>query len=551
MRRYTIGIDVGTLSGRAVLLDVDSGEIVASSVYAYPHAVMDEQLPSGVPLPQGSALQHPEDYILALKEAIPELLCCAQVDAEAVVGFGFDFTACTILPVDGELRPLCMQEKYENEPHAYVKLWKHHTAIKEAEEATRIAESRGEPWLKRYGGKISSEWMVPKVWEVLNEAPSVYEDTARFMTAADWISYRLTGRVTQSAPFAGYKALWNEETGFPSADYFETLDPRLKSFVGEKIPPTTDSIRQSVGVLNAEGAALIGLCEGTPIAMPVLDAHASMPATGVTEEGNMLLILGTSGVQLIHSKEKREIAGICGFMKDGVVPGYYTYEAGQICCGDHFDWFVKRCVPVEYREEANACGMSIHRYLRQKAQMLSPGESGLLALDWFNGNRSVLVDSELSGMILGLTLQTKPEEIYRALIEGTAFGARVIFETFAQAGICPKRIVAAGGIAEKDEMMMQIYADVLGKPITVPNAPMSASRGSAIYASVVAGIYPDLSAAAEKLAVRDGKTYLPIAENVVIYDRLYREYRQLHDYFGRGENDVMKRLRAIQRNEAL
>ncbi len=547
MGRYTVGMDFGTLSGRAVLLDVASGEIVSSAVYSYPHGVMDEQLPGGATLPQGSALQNPRDYVLALRHVVPELIRVSGVQADDIIGFGFDFTACTMLPVDERYEPLCQQERYWNEPHAYVKLWKHQTAMAEAEAVTRIAEERGEPWLKRYGGKVSSEWMIPKICQILKEAPEVYEDSAYFMAASDWISYRLTGEVTQSAPFAGYKALWNEEDGFPSADFFEALDPRMKTLMGDKMPERTDSIRQIAGTISEEGAALTGLKVGTPVAIPVLDAHASMPAVGLVDEGNMLLILGTSGVQLIHSKEKREIGGICGFVKDGVVPGYYTYEAGQICCGDHFDWFVKRCVPAEYTEEAKRSGMGIHSFLRTRAQVLSPGESGLLALDWFNGNRSVLTDFSLSGMILGLTLQTKPEEIYRALIEGTAYGARMILETFERAGICPARIMAAGGIAEKDEMTMQIYADVLGRPITVPNAPLSAARGSAIYASVAGGAYSDLSLASAALAIREGKTYEPIPENVTVYNRLYEEYHQLHDYFGRGENDVMKRLRTIRK----
>ncbi len=546
MGRYTVGIDFGTLSGRAVMLDVDTGEIVASSVYDYPHGVMDEQLPCGTALPRGSALQHPQDYIQTLRHTVPELLSLSGIAPDEVIGLGFDFTACTMLPVDEGYDPLCLMEEYQEAPHAYVKLWKHQTATEEAEMATRIAEERGERWLARYGGKVSCEWMIPKIWQILNEAPEIYERTARFMTTADWISYRLTGCLTQSAPFAGYKAFWNEEDGFPSADYFEALDPKMRDLIGNKMPSDTNSICQIAGRLSEEGAALTGLLVGTPVSMPVLDAHASMPAVGLVDEGNMLLILGTSGVQMIHSKEKREIRGICGVVKDGVVPGYYTYEAGQICCGDHFDWFVKQCLPAKYAEEARESGMGFHHFLRAKAQTLSPGESGLLALDWFNGNRSVLTDASLSGMILGLTLQTKPEEIYRALIEGTAYGARMILETFEEAGISPARIMAGGGIAEKDDMTMQIYADVLGRTITVPNAPMSSSRGSAIYAAVAAGAYPDLSLASESLAVREGKNYEPIPSNVAIYDRLYQEYRQLHDYFGRGENDVMKRLRALR-----
>ena len=241
------------------------------------------------------------------------------------------------------------------------------------------------------------------------------------------------------------------------------------------------------------------------------------------------------------------MTGICGYVRDGVIPGMITYEAGQACCGDHFDWFVKNSVPASYAKEAEEQGMNLHRYLRKKAKSLAVGESGLLALDWFNGNRSVLCDYSLRGMVLGMTLNTKPEEIYRALIEATAYGTRMILENFEKNGISTHQIVASGGIAEKDEMLMQIYADVIGCPITVSETSMSASVGSAMYAAVAAGIYSDIRSAARSLAKKTGKTYLPIEGNTREYEKLYREYQILHDYFGRGTNDVMKRLGEISR----
>ena len=548
MKQYTIGIDFGSLSGRSVLMDVENGEVLCSAVYEYPHAVMDTKLPDGTPLPPDTALQHPLDYVEVLNRTIPEVLAKGAVSPEQVVGLGFDFTACTMLPLGRDMRPLCLDERYRSSSHAYVKLWKHHAAQTEADELNRIAEERKEPWLKNYGGKISSEWLIPKIWQILREAPEVYADTERFVEAADWLSLLLTGKETHSAPFAGYKALWNEEQGYPSADFFSALAPEMKNMIGTRISPSTAPIGTMAGRLSERGAELTGLREGTPVAVPVLDAHASMPALGIKEEGTLMMILGTSAVQLVHARDKKEIPGICGFMKDGVIPGLYTYEAGQACCGDHFDWFVKNGVPELYAQDAKKRGVGIHRYLREKAQMLRPGESGLLALDWFNGNRSVLSDSSLRGMILGMTLRTRPEEIYRALIEATAYGARTILDTFVQSGIRVDRIVASGGIAEKDEMLVQIYADVINRPITVSDAKMSASCGSAIYAAVAAGAYPDIKTAVDSLAVRTGKSYFPKEEAVKIYDRLYAEYKALHDYFGRGENDVMKRLAVIREN---
>lgn len=545
MKGYTVGIDFGTLSGRAVLMDAQSGEILGSAVMAYPHGVLSDMLPDGTVLPVHTALQHPEDYLGVLRTVVREVLKKANARAEDVLGIGFDFTACTMLPLNERMMPLCMDDGYAHEPNAYVKLWKHHASEPDAQKITEIARRRGEPFLARYGGKISSEWMIPKILQILRESPQIYEKTYRFSEAADWIFWLLTEKEIYSAPFAGFKALWNEEEGYPSPDFFEAVDPRMKNLIGTKLSEKITPICRTGFSLSRSGAELVGLPEGTPVAVPLLDAHASMPALGVTKEGLLMLILGTSAVHMANAREMHSVSGICGSVRDGVIPGFVSYEAGQACCGDHFDWFVKNALPASYKEDAEKQGMNPHRYLREKAKKLSAGESGLLCLDWFNGNRSVLCDSDLRGMILGLTLNTKPEEIYRALIEATAYGTRMILENFEKNGIPTGQIIASGGIAEKDEMMMQIYADVMGCPITVSDATMSASVGSAMYAAVAAGCYETIEAASEQLAKKTGRTYTPIESNVAIYDRLYEEYKALHDYFGRGENNVMKRLSAI------
>ena len=545
MKQYTVGIDFGTLSGRAVLMDAQTGAVLASSVYDYPHAVMAEALPCGTPLPLNTALQHPNDYLDVLRYKVRDVCAQAGVSADEVVGLGFDFTTCTMLPLDEQGEPLCFQENYRSEPHAYVKLWKDHTAQAEANEINQLAERRKEKWLNIYGGKVSSEWMIPKILKIAKDAPQLYRDTALFSEAADWVYRLLTGVEIHSVPFAGYKALWNEESGYPSNDFFAELHPQLSGLIGSKLSATVTPITDRSGRLNRQGAELVGLREGVAVSVPVLDSHASMPALGLTEEGSLMLILGTSTCHVLNSKTKIDIKGICGYVHNGTVPGLYTYEAGQACCGDHFAWFLQNALPKDYADAAEHCGMGIHAYLRQKASRLKVGESGLLALDWFNGNRSVLSDSDLKGMILGMTLRTKPEEIYRALIEATAYGTRMIVEAFEKSGLRIERIVASGGIAEKDEMLMQIYADVLNRPITVSNAKRSASVGSAMYAAVAAGIYDDIHAASSHLADRSGKLYTPIVENVRVYELLYAEYRTLHDYFGKGGNDVMKRLASI------
>ena len=542
MQKYLIGIDYGTLSGRTVLVNAENGEELAEAVLNYPHAVMDEALPCGKPLPAQYALQHPADYLEVLRTTVPKVLLEAGVSAEDVVGLGIDFTACTVLPVDADMKPLCFLPEFEQEPHAYIKLWKHHAAQPEADEINALAAQRGEAWLPIYGGKISSEWALPKILQVLRECPEVYAKTARFMEAADWLSVVLTGEETHSAAFAGYKALWNAESGYPSNELLTALDKRLDGIVGTKLSTQVCAMDQIAGRLSPEGAALIGLCEGTPLALPMIDAHAAMPALKMTGDGDLMMIVGTSTCHILNSTVGKAVEGICGYVKDGVIPGYYTYEAGQSAVGDIFDWYVKNNMPASYAKEAEERGINAHKLLREKASTLKVGESGLIALDWLNGNRSVLVNANLTGMVLGMTLRTKPEELYRAWIEATAYGTRMILEAYESSGIRINSICAAGGIAQKNAMMMQIYADVTGKEIRIAGSTQAGALGSAIYASVAAGLYADVKEAAERMGREDKCVYRPIPENQASYDKLYAEYKTLHDYFGRGGNRVMERL---------
>lgn len=552
-KKYAIGVDYGSLSGRAVLVDVSNGEELAVSVLPYPHAVMDEYLPDGkTKLAPDWALQHPKDYLDVLSTTIPDVLEQSGVDAADVIGIGIDFTACTVLPVLADGSPLCFLPQYQSNPHAYVKLWKHHAAQKQANELNRIAQERGEEFLARYGGKISSEWMVPKVWQLLEEAPEIYEKMDRFIEAADWVVWQLCGKETRNSCTAGYKALWNKEKGFPSNDFYKALNPGLEHFVDEKLSRQIDSLGGKAGEITPEAASLTGLKEGTAVAVANVDAHVSLPAVGVTEPGKMLMIIGTSTCDVLLGEKECIVPGMCGVVEDGIIPGYLGYEAGQSCVGDHFDWFVKNCVPEAYIKDAKDKGMNIHQYLREKASALKAGESGLVALDWWNGNRSVLVDVDLTGMMLGMTLLTKPEEIYRALIEATAYGKRMIVETFKENGVPINELYAAGGIAEKDAMMMQIYADVTQMEIRISASAQTPALGSAMFGAACAGAekggYDSVVDAAKVMGRVKDIVYRPIPENVKIYDQLYAEYKKLHDYFGRGENDVMKRLKEIKKN---
>ena len=554
MEKYTIGVDYGTLSGRAVLVNARTGQELADAVYEYPHAVMDEQLPCGVKLGTDWALQHPQDYLDVLAHTIPEVLRKSGVSADDVIGIGTDFTACTLLPTKRDGTPLCFLPEYEREPHAYVKLWKHHAAQDKANRLNEIAAARGEAWLQNYGGKISSEWAIPKIWQVLDEAPEIYAAADRFIEAADWIIWQLCGQETRNSCTAGYKEIWNKRTGYPSPDFFKALDPRLETVVQDKLGTVITPLGSRAGSLTERAAALTGLRPGIAVAVGNVDAHVCVPAVGIDGPAKMLAIMGTSTCHIMMGTEEKQVPGMCGVVADGVLPGYYGYEAGQSCVGDHFAWFVENCVPAAYAQEAEAQGKNIHVYLTEKAEKLRPGQSGLLALDWWNGNRSVLVDVDLTGMMLGMTLATRPEEMYRALIEATAYGTREIIENYRANGVPVEEFFASGGISQKNAMAMQIYADVLNMPIKIAGSAQGPALGSAIFASVAAGEaaggYDDIFAAARAMGRTKNLVYTPIPENAAVYDKLFAEYVTLHDYFGRGANDVMKRLKAIKKEQA-
>jgi len=543
MAKFSIGIDFGTESA--------DGEEVANAVHTYADGVIDERLPgTNIELEPDWALQNPADYIEAIKKTIPQVLREAGVDAEDVIGIGIDFTSCTMLPIDKEGVPLCMREKYKSNPHSWVKLWKHHAAQPEADRINQVARERKEKWLDRYGGKISSEWFFPKCLQILNEAPEIYDAADRFIEATDWIILQLTGKEKRNSCTAGYKAIWDPDEGFPSPDYFKAVHSRLENIVDEKMSKDIYPLGQRAGGLTAYMAKLTGLKEGTPVAIGNVDAHVSVPAMTVIEPGKMVMIMGTSICHMMVDKEFHPIPGACGIVKEGILPGYYGYEAGQSAVGDIYAWMVKNSVPPEYWEEAKNKGMNIHKILEEKASHLRPGESGLLALDWWNGNRSILVDADLSGVLLGYTLDTKPEEIYRAIIEATAFGTYKIINSFEEKGVMIKELYACGGLPERNRLVMQIFSDVTGREIKIAASPHTPAFGSAMFGAVAAGEemggYDSIFDAARNMAKIKQESFIPDRENHEVYERIYAEYNRLHDYFGRGENEVMKRLKRIK-----
>jgi L-ribulokinase len=552
-KKYAIGVDFGTESGRALLVDVATGEEIASAVHPYANGVIDERLPeSGVRLKPDWALQDPNDYLEVFRHAIPAVLGQSGVDPADVIGIGIDFTACTVLPVKGDATPLCFLPEYRNRPHAWVKLWKHHAAQPEANKLNETARRLGYDFLNRYGGKISSEWLVPKVMQILDEDPEIYSAADRIVEAADWVVWRLTGAETRNLTTAGYKGMWSKREGFPPKEFFKALDPRLETFVEEKLSLDIHELGQKAGELTAQAAQWTGLKAGTAVAVATADAHAGVPAATVTEPGRMVIIMGTSNCHMVLGEKEQLVPGICGYVEDGIIPGFVGYEAGQACVGDHFAWFTENCVPAAYQEAARQRGISIHQLLEERAAQLSPGESGLVALDWWNGNRSVLVDVDLTGVIVGMTLATRPEEIYRALIEATAYGTRMIVETFAANGVPVHEIVATGGLPDRNKLLMQIYADVTGRPIHVAGTTQGGAMGSAMHAAVAAGKaaggYDSFLEATKAMARLREEHYEPQQAAVAVYNRLYAEYVTLHDYFGRGGNDVMKRLKTLKAN---
>jgi len=546
--RYVIGLDFGTESCRALLVDVATGEEVATAVYKYRDGVIDRELPGTQrKLEPDWALQNPKDYLEGIAATIPEALEKGGVAPEDVIGIGTDFTACTMMPIDSDGLPLCMKPEFADNPHAWVKLWKHHAAQPEADLVNKVARERAEPFLPRYGGKISSEWFIPKALQILDEAPEIYEAADRLIEASDWIVLQLSGVEKRNACVAGYKAIWDE--GYPSTDYFKALHPRMENIVKDKLSEDIYPAGTKAGGLTAEMAKRTGLREGTAVAVGGVDAHVAVPAATVVGPGKMVMIMGTSICHMVVDKEKRAIDGLCGVVKDGILPGYYGYEAGQSAVGDIFGWFVRHAVPSDYQDEASRKGVDIHALLAEKAVRLRPAESGLLALDWWNGNRSVLVDADLTGLLVGCTLNTRPEEIYRALIEATAFGTYTIIESLEEGGVPIEELYACGGLP-KNKLLMQIYADVSNREIKVAASEQATALGSALWGAVAAGEdaggYDTIVDAARNMARLKDESFVPNLENHKVYLELFSEYRQLHDLFGRGTNDVMKRLKNLK-----
>lgn len=556
MTKYAIGLDYGTNSVRALVVDVRTGEEVGTHVFDYPSGVAGALLD---PRDPNLARQHPQDYLDGLEASIRGALADAAshggFDASDVIGIGIDTTGSTPLPVDEAGRPLAFDERFRDNLNAYVWLWKDHTAHAEAAEITAKARALRPEYLAKCGGTYSSEWFWSKVLHCLRVDPDVFAAAYTWVEHADWMPAVLTGtthpsKLRRGVCAAGHKAMFNEAWGgYPDEAFLAALDEGLVA-LRRTLPDEAYHAAEAAGTLTEAWAERLGLPAGIPVGVGAFDAHLGAVGSGIAP-GTLVKIIGTSTCDLMVAPMEQELAdipGLCGIVPESVLPGQYGLEAGQSAVGDIFNWFVGRVQPAG----------KDHAALTAEAEQLTPGESGLLALDWHNGNRTVLVDQRLTGLILGLTLHTTPAEMYRAFVEATAFGARVIMERYEEYGVAVERIVNCGGISAKNRMVMQIYADVMGRPLQISRSTQTCALGAAMSGAVVAGAeaggHATFADAVDAMTGVQDTTFTPIPDNQRTYDRLYALYRRLHDAFGvKGAPDdlydVMKQLLNI-RDEA-
>jgi L-ribulokinase len=533
---YAVGVDFGTESGRAVLLDLASGEELASGVVPYPHGVIDRELPhNGERLPPDWALQDPDDWILVLEDGIPYVVAEAGVDPGRVVGLGIDFTSCTVLPVDDDGDPLCRFEHWRGRPHAWPKLWKHHAAQPVADRLNEVALERGERFLSRYGGRISSEWYFPKLLELWREDRECYDEAHAFIEAADWIVWYLTGLERRQACTAAYKALWSPDEGFPSDDYFEAAYPGFETPLA-KLGNSFAPLGTLASTLRPDVAKELGLPDTVAVAVGNVDSFVSVPGCGVERPGVYVTVVGTSICDMIVDAREVRLPGITGVVRDGILPGLFGYEAGQVAVGDMLAWYIRML----------DMGDDGFETLEERAAALQPGETGLIALDWWNGNRSILNDQHLTGALFGLTVQTDRDQVYRALLEAIAFGNRRIVDNFTEHELAIEEIVACGGIAERSPLLMQLFADTTGLTVHVPASNEIPARGAALFGAVAAEAFPNIHSAIQATRPPTARTYVPDRAAHAIYDRVYPIYRDLYELLGRSRAELLHGLKRIR-----
>ena len=546
--KYALGFEFKTKTAEAILVDVNNGKTVASAINNYQYGLITKKLPgTDIELNPHWSLHHPNDYINALKRTVPKLLKESQVQPNQIIGIGIAFEGSIIIPTLKDGTPLALVDEFKNEPHAWPKHWKQQTAHDKAEQLTQIAVDRLEIFLDRYGGKIEPECFFSKVWEIFDESPNVYHAADRLIEATDWIVWQLTGIESRNISAAGFKALWSKSEGFPLETFFGAMHPNLSNIIQEKMMSEISPLGTQIGTLTESAASWMKLTPGIPIAAGMLSNYAAVPAATVIEPGKMVLILNDSLSQIVLSDKEFRIPGILGMVKDGVIPGFISFETGQSSGMNHLSWFLENALPGKYEKEARKQKIDKSQLIEEKAIALEPGQSGLIALDWLNGNQSILRDRNLQGIVVGLSLETKPEEIYRALVEATIFGTRKIFETFIASGMAIDEIIVVGGDPVKNRLFLSTLAQVANMEIKIAKSSHVPALGAATYAAVAAGEnlggYNTIQEAVRHMAHLREKTFIPNNADKQTYSRLYSEFTSLHDYFGFGHNNVMKRLK--------
>ena len=531
--RYVIGVDFGTLSTRAVLADLADGTVCAAHSAAYPRGIFSR--------PEGAAddgrhmeLQQPMDYLAALEETVRHVM--TGVTPEAVTALGIDFTSCTCLPLSEDMTPLCCDARFSACPDAYAKLWRS-TAVPEAERVLAAANAQCLPWLRRTGGRVSAEWLLPKLLETTERAPEVFPACAYYMEAGDWLVSRLCGEILRGENMAAFKNFYLD--GYPGDGFFTAISPEWNGLRTGALRGRVVPVGEKAGVLCAPAAERLGLRPGIAVTAAMTDAHIGVLSAGLTLPGEMLSIFGTSACHILHADRETDIRGIACWTRDGIVPGVYSYEANQLM-GDGFERFAERFCPADIRAAAERNGESVYAVLNRRAAAMRPGQSGLTALDWFGGNRCVLGDARLTGVITGLTLDTTPMDIYHALLEAAAFSVREIRDNFTSHGLPVRRMVAMGGLANKNAALMQMVSDVLDLPVEVSEASEGAALGSAIYAAALSE-YSSIPEAMRAMATPIRKVYRPRPRESAQYGILYRRFAALHDLLGREHPDLIRR----------
>lgn len=526
--RLTLGLDFGTESVRALLVDL-RGRERASAVAKYRHGQIIDTLPGSTKkLPPHYALQHPQDWIDSAAKATRSALRTAGAKAANVIGIGVDFTSCTMLPALRDGTPLCLVERFAGEPLAWPKLWKHHGAQAQTDRINQVARERGEKFLSRYGGTIGLEWFFPKMLETLEKAPRVFKAAEVWLEAGDWFAWQLVGGDSTTLPRstcqAGYKGMWSADDGYPSEDFLRALHPDFASVVQDKMPGRLLAPGVSAGGLSSAMAKRLGLREGTPVSAAIIDAHAGVPGAGAAKPGTFVMVLGTSSCHMLNSAEERFVPGVAGIVRDGILPGFVGYETGQAAVGDAFDWLRR------------ITGQRELRTLSEQAAALAPGADGVLCLDWLNGCRTPLMDGSLTGAFTGLTLHHTPAHLYRALLEASAFGVRWIVDLLRENGVPVNRFVATGGLPHHNPLVVEVYADVLGAPVTVHPCKHGPALGAAILGALAAGAFSSPTAAIRAMATaKSALVVKPKARHRVAYDELYVRYRELASYFSKNK----------------